>query len=142
MKMHIHGKLRKYFNLMAGIVRRILDRQEFSEKDFRSVLEDQNGEPYAILKRRFPQLMNDNCTYGEIKITDLTEAFLDDLQSLACGWDDLYYDVLLLYYMDRAIEKCYKRSRTFESEVEEYTALNSNIEKVKCKWEHTQIHNS
>lgn len=150
MKMHIHGQLRKYFDLMASVVRRVLDQQEFSERDFRSVLENQNGEPYLVLRRRFPQLMNDNCTYGEIKITDLTETFLTNLQSLASGWDDLYYDVLLLYYMDRAIERCYKRSRTFENEVEEYTALNSNseetgiliIEKVRCKWEHTEIRNS
>ena len=66
MKMHIHGQLRKYFDLMASVVRRVLDQQEFSERDFRSVLENQNGEPYLVLRRRFPQLMNDNCTYGEI----------------------------------------------------------------------------
>lgn len=94
--------------------------------------------------------MNDNCTYKEIEITDLTDAFLIGVQSLASGWNNLYYDVILLYYMDRAIERCYKRNRTFKSEVEEYTALNFNsketgiliIEKVKCKWEHTQIRNS
>lgn len=150
MKMHIHGQLRKYFDLMASIVRRVLDKHEFSEKDFRSVFENQNGEPYSVLKRRFPQLMNDNCTYKEIEITDLTDAFLIGVQSLASGWNNLYYDVILLYYMDRAIERCYKRNRTFKSEVEEYTALNFNsketgiliIEKVKCKWEHTQIRNS
>ena len=34
MKMHIHGQLRKYFDLMASIVRRVLDKHEFSEKDF------------------------------------------------------------------------------------------------------------
>lgn len=34
MKMHIHGQLRKYFDLMASIVRRVLDKHEFSEKIF------------------------------------------------------------------------------------------------------------
>ena len=150
MRMHIHSQLRKYFDLMASIVRRVLEQQEFSEKDFRSVFEDQNGEPYLSLKKRLPQLMNDNGTYREIKITDLTEEFWKDIYSLVTEWNNLYYDVLLLYYMDRAIENCYKRNRTFESEIEEYVALNSNskttgvliIEKVKCKWEHRQISNS
>lgn len=34
MRMHIHSQLRKYFDLMASIVRRVLEQQEFSEKDF------------------------------------------------------------------------------------------------------------
>ena len=57
MRMHIHSQLRKYFDLMASIVRRVLEQQEFSEKDFRSVFEDQNGEPYLSLKKRLPHLM-------------------------------------------------------------------------------------
>ena len=38
MKMHIHGQLRKYFDLMASIVRRVLDKYEFSEKDFKNAI--------------------------------------------------------------------------------------------------------
>lgn len=91
MRMHIHSQLRKYFDLMASIVRRILEQQEFSEKDFRSVFEDQNGEPYLSLKKRLPQLMNDNGTYREIKITDLTEEFWKDIYSLVTEWNNLYY---------------------------------------------------
>ncbi len=53
MKMHIHGQLRKYFDLMASIVRRVLDKHEFSEKDFRSVFENKNGKPNSVLKDVF-----------------------------------------------------------------------------------------
>ena len=69
---------------MASIVRRVLDKHEFSEKDFRSVFENQNGEPYSVLKRRFPQLMNDNCTYKEIEITD--NGCIFDWCTVACLW--------------------------------------------------------
>ena len=135
-----------YFNIMARIIRKILNAGKFSNKDFQSVLTDENDGRYIQLMQQVPQIVSAERRVNFLMRTDLTETFYSALENIVLQ-DDIFLLLLLLYFMDRAIEPYYKRSTSFEDDIEHFDALNINVadteiiilRKVKCDWSHTQI---
>ena len=135
-----------YFNIMARIIRKIFNAGKFSNKDFQSVLTDENDGRYIQLMQQVPQIVSAERRVNFLMRTDLTETFYSALENIVLQ-DDIFLLLLLLYFMDRAIEPYYKRSTSFEDDIEHFDALNINVadtgiiilRKVKCDWSHTQI---
>ena len=143
-------QLERYFNDMAIIIRNILnDSSLFSSKDFQSILNDDGNITYLKLISDLPQLIRENKMIRDIRLHELDELFFEKIYDFIKS-RDMYLLMLLLYYLDRSIESCYKNLVGFEDDVETYHALNSNyystqivlIKKTKCKWSPRQIGNN
>lgn len=141
-------QLEKYFDMMAIIIRIILENKVFSDKEFQSVLNDTDTSLYIDLVCKFPELVRDNKTFKNVEIRQLNEAFFHKIDK-SIQQKNVYILMLLLYYMDRAIGTCYNNLIGFEDDVEIFNALNSNwrntqialVKKTKCRWEPKQIGN-
>lgn len=136
-------KLIEFFNIMAILTRNILNHGFYSDKDFQSILHDPDNAILTQLIQSFPELINPDRTPNTIRLAELNRGFFAILNTFKT--QTIYSQLLLLYYMDRAIESCYIRNCNFEDDVEQFDALNQNIEqtqiaiikKTKCCWEHT-----
>lgn len=136
-------KFTRYFDIMATFLRNILNDGSYSEKDFQSVLNGHNSATLEQLTERFPELVNINKTPNSLGLRDINKNFFEKLSMLEN--ENIYFQLLALYYMDRAIESCYFHNSNFEDDVEQTKSLNSNVKKTqivimkktKCCWEHT-----
>ena len=68
----------------------------------------------------------------DIRLHELDELFFEKIYDFIKS-RDMYLLMLLLYYLDRSIESCYKNLVGFEDDVETYHALNSNYAYQKDK---------
>lgn len=138
-------KLADYFNIMALVIRELESMDELKEKDFFSVFGDRNNEYHLNLRTQVPELIQDNREPGDIRITDLNEGFLYRLR-LIIQHSDKFQLLLLLFYMDKAVVKCYDGLINYEEDWEEVNSLNTNaketgiiiLKKVKCNWDGKQ----
>ena len=143
------NRLDKYFDWMAVLIRKVLDAEQFSDKDFQSILCDKENKKYLNLRCKFPELICESGTFKSIRRMDLKASFYERIKCTVME-EDVYSMQLLLYYMDRAIEDCFQTWIGFEDDVDSYNSLNQNlkethigiIKKVKCKWEHTTVNNN
>lgn len=138
-------KLTEYFNMMAILIRNVLNHDPYSDKDFQSVLHDPNNPCLVRLVQSFPEFISPNHTPHSIRLVELSSDLFDRLNAFKT--EDVYSQLLLLYYMDRAIEDCYTHNCNFEDDIEQFEAINHNIaetsiaiiKKTKCCWEHTSL---
>lgn len=145
----MNEKFIRYFNIMAGMIRILLDKGSYKEKDFLSVRCDEDNEFYSAIFSNVAELIERGGTHpANLKITDLNDDFFTRLENLVAQ-DNVYVLMLLLFYMDRAIVECYKMLNGFEDEVVVVESLNANreetdiylLKKTRCKWASSQIGN-
>lgn len=145
----MNRKFIRYFNIMADIIRAVLNNGTFDERDYQSVLCDEECEPYDIITDCVPALFvrgDGNISPASLKLMEMDDYFFTNLEELV-GGANKYVLMLLLYYMDRAIVECYNGLICFEDEVTIAESLNSNreendiylLKKTKCKWASRQI---
>ncbi len=116
-----------------------------SDKDIFSLVYDKQSQYYSILTGMVPQLIQDNQKVSHLYLEDLNDEFFSNIEEMIESDNDFLL-ILLLYYMDRGIEDCYKQQIGFEDDVEVMDALNANreetqisvLKKVKCKWAHRE----
>lgn len=142
-------RLVRYFNFMAKIIRILITKGEYTEREFQSILNDKESQAYQNLADKVPLIFERNIAMGAIgsfQLQDLNEHFFECLEKVVTE-GSIYELMLLLYYMDRAIINCYLTMSNFEDESIPIEALNSNqqenqiflMRKTKCKWAPTKI---
>ena len=68
-------QLMKYFNIMSELIRDVLNYGVFSDRDFRSMLDDPNNPILLELATEFPQLMDSNQKPHSVTLGTLNNDF-------------------------------------------------------------------
>ena len=92
-------QLMKYFNIMSELIRDVLNYGVFSDRDFRSMLDDPNNPILLELATEFPQLMDSNQKPHSVTLGTLNNDFFQKTSSFIAS-HNVYSKLLLLYYMD------------------------------------------
>lgn len=147
--MRMNEKMTNYFNIMAQIIRVIIESDKYNEKNFLSILYDYDSKEYRELRFCVPvlfQINGEKVIPANLRLRDMNTQFFSVLESIEKR-KEIYELMLLLYYMDRAIVECYKRWYCYEDDEMVIESLNSNksttnislIKRTKCKWGLSQI---